>query len=47
VIAITSTGRNMKEAIAVSMSNAGKINFKDKYYRKDITRDLMQYNEQI
>ncbi len=47
VMAITSTGKNMKEAIAISMRNAAKINFKDKYYRKDIAKDLMHYNEQI
>lgn len=47
VLAITSTGRNIKEAIRVSMENAEKINFVGKYYRKDIGLDLMNYNEQV
>ncbi len=47
VLAITSTGKNMKEAIQKSMQNAEKIQYQNKYYRKDIAQDLMQYNEQI
>ncbi len=47
VLAITSTGKNMKEAIQKSMQNAEKIQYQNKYYRKDIAQDLIQYNEQI
>lgn len=47
VLAITSTGDNLKEALAKSMENAGVISYKDKYYRKDIGLDLLKYYEQI
>jgi phosphoribosylamine--glycine ligase len=30
----------MKEALAVSYGNAGKIKFEGKYYRKDLGFDL-------
>lgn len=40
VIAITSFGKNKDEALAVSYKNAEIIDFKDKYYRKDIGFDL-------
>ncbi len=46
VMAITSTGKNIKEAIAISMRNAGKVDFNNKYYRKDIGLDLLTYHEQ-
>jgi phosphoribosylamine--glycine ligase len=36
VLAVTSYGANLKEALAQSYSNAEKINFEGKYYRKDI-----------
>ena len=36
VLAVTSYGDNLKEALAQSYSNAEKINFEGKYYRKDI-----------
>ncbi len=36
VLAITSFGHNIKEAAAKSTTNAEKINFENKYYRKDI-----------
>jgi phosphoribosylamine--glycine ligase len=40
VIAITSFGANKNDALAKSYSNAEIIDFKDKYYRKDIGFDL-------
>lgn len=36
VIAVTSIGKNMAEALALSKSNAEKIAFEGKYYRDDI-----------
>jgi phosphoribosylamine--glycine ligase len=47
VIALTSTGNNMKEAIAKSMQAAELIQYTNKYYRKDIAQDLIHYNEHI
>lgn len=41
VLAITSTGNNIKDALSISMQNAEKIQFTDKYYRKDIGLDLL------
>ena len=40
VVAVTSVGRTMKEALAKSYANAEKIEFEGKYYRKDIGFDL-------
>lgn len=40
VIAVTSYGTDMKDALAVSYANAGRIHFDGKYYRKDIGFDL-------
>jgi len=40
VIAITSLGADKDEAVAKSMSNAEKIHFEGKYFRKDIGFDL-------
>ncbi len=40
VIAVTSYGAGMKDALAVSYANAGRIHFDGKYYRKDIGFDL-------
>ena len=40
VLAITSFGNDIKEAINKSFTNAEKINFEGKYYRKDIGFDL-------
>lgn len=40
VIAVTSFGKNFKEALALSYQNADKIQFEGKYYRKDIGFDL-------
>ncbi len=42
VIAITSFGKDIKEALNKSFSSAQKINFENKYYRKDIGIDLKQ-----
>lgn len=43
VIAITSYGNTMNEALQKSFANAERIQYKDKYYRKDIGKDLMGY----
>ncbi len=40
VIAVSSFGKNMKEALQKSFKNAETINFSGKYYRKDIGFDL-------
>jgi len=42
VMAITSLGKNMEEAIKTSLENASKITFDGKYYRKDIGKDLLE-----
>jgi phosphoribosylamine--glycine ligase len=42
VLAITSTGNSIQEALATSMKNAEIIQFTDKYYRKDIGLDLLK-----
>jgi len=41
VIAVTSMGNNIKEALQISMKNAEAIRYDKKYYRKDIGKDLM------
>ncbi len=43
VIAITSFGTTMKEALKKSFTNAEHIQYKNKYYRKDIGKDLEVY----
>ena len=40
VIAISSLGNNMNEALKKSYKNAARINFNNKYYRKDLGQDL-------
>lgn len=42
VMAITSFGRNIEEALSKSFDNAEKVKFDGKYYRKDIGFDLKQ-----
>jgi phosphoribosylamine--glycine ligase len=43
VIAITSFGATMKDALKKSFTNAEHIQYKNKYYRKDIGKDLEVY----
>jgi phosphoribosylamine--glycine ligase len=40
VIAVSSRGKNMKEALAMSYINAGLIKYENMYYRKDLGFDL-------
>ena len=42
VMAITSFGRTIEEALGKSFDNAEKIHFDGKYYRKDIGFDLKE-----
>ncbi|MFY8185261.1 MAG: phosphoribosylamine--glycine ligase [Bacteroidia bacterium] len=41
VIAVTSFGNSITEAVSKSFSNIEKIEYKNKYYRRDIGKDLM------
>ncbi len=43
VMAITSFGNTMDEALKKSFGNAERIQYKGKYYRKDIGNDLRKY----
>jgi phosphoribosylamine--glycine ligase len=43
VIAVTSYGDTMKEALNKCFANAEKINFEGKYYRRDIGVDVQNY----
>ena len=43
-MAITSFGRNVEEALEKSFSNAEKVKFHKKYYRRDIGFDIKQKN---
>jgi len=40
VIAVSSYGKNMAEALKKSFANAEKVNFENKYFRSDIGFDL-------
>ena len=46
LIAVTSFGNSIEEAVNKSFSNAERINYKDKYYRKDIGKDLIGFNKE-
>ncbi|MDX2173307.1 MAG: phosphoribosylamine--glycine ligase [Bacteroidota bacterium] len=43
VFAITSFGNTIEEAVNKSFASAEKINYTNKYYRKDIGKDLINY----
>lgn len=43
VLALTSMGATMKDALKISFENAEKIDYAGKYYRKDIGKDLEVY----
>lgn len=47
VIAVTATGNTMRQALSKAMDNASLVNFKNKYYRKDIGQDLLKYYESV
>ncbi|MEZ4805185.1 MAG: phosphoribosylamine--glycine ligase [Bacteroidia bacterium] len=46
VLALTSTGTTLQEALDKSMKSAEQIQFTKKVYRKDIGQDLLKYYEQ-
>ena len=41
VMALTSFGESISEALAISLENAEQIQFEGKYYRTDIGQDLL------
>ncbi|MCC7302559.1 MAG: phosphoribosylamine--glycine ligase [Bacteroidia bacterium] len=41
VLAVTTLGQDIKEAVSASLTNAAKIKFDGKYYRSDIGKDLL------
>jgi phosphoribosylamine--glycine ligase len=45
VFAITSFGNSINEVITKSFATAEKINYTNKYFRKDIGKDLINYTE--
>ena len=42
VMAITSFGRTIEDALSKSYDNANKVKFDGKYFRKDIGYDLLE-----
>ncbi|MCK5838467.1 MAG: phosphoribosylamine--glycine ligase, partial [Bacteroidales bacterium] len=47
VMAISSFGSDMDEALKKSYKNAAIIDFDGKYYRKDLGQDLKKYSDQL
>lgn len=45
VLAVSSFGEEMEEALRQSYANVAKLHFKDMYYRKDIGQDLLKLKE--
>lgn len=45
VLAITSFGNTLSDALNTSLKNAEKIDFEGKYYRKDIGQDLLKLSQ--
>lgn len=45
VIAVSSFGENMEEALVQSYKNVEKLHFKDSYYRRDIGQDLLKRDD--
>jgi len=43
VLALTSNGKTLKEALSLTLENAQKIYWEKYYYRKDIGLDLLNY----
>jgi phosphoribosylamine--glycine ligase len=41
VIAVTSFGKNLKDALEISYKNVERIQFDKKYFRRDIGKDVM------
>ncbi|NQX81075.1 MAG: phosphoribosylamine--glycine ligase [Flavobacteriaceae bacterium] len=44
VLSVTSMGNSIEETLEKSYKNLGEINYKGKYYRKDIGQDLIKNN---
>ena len=45
VIAVSSFGEQMEEALTCSYASVGKLCFKDMNYRKDIGQDLLKFKK--